>query len=439
MPADRLLHARLGHSAKVSGLSDLEFRVWTTYILAADDFGVMRADAVAFQAAHDGLSKRQAKAIQRAIERLVKVGLVAAFTHQGSRYLFQIDWQDFQRVRYPLRTMHPLPAAAEVSPKTRHLWSVHPGGAKVPALTKSSGPIAVRLPETSGATAPEAPGAQSGPGASPGGFPKSPRKAPERDPEDSGTCAGTLPSHARACQTANGLRPMAIKRVGVRGRENRRPGVAARAAAFVERYRSALYPRHRGVAYAPTRSVEEADADAAERLCSAWDDAVLEQLVERFLTAEGDRFLEGRTRTLSMLLSVAGAGAGRAAPGPASRPVCRSGALDGAPRGVRRGDRAGEVMTTECERCERTPGWEPVVVDGVSRLRRCVCWTAAHAASPSVPREFRDARWATWRRTAANQVALEAARQFLAGNGGRDLFLCGPVGARARRGSRARR
>ena len=86
-------------------------------------------------------------------------------------------------------------------------------------------------------------------------------------------------------------------------------------------------------------------------------------------------------------------------------------------------------MTTGCERCERTPGWEPVVVDGVSRLRRCVCWTAAHAASPSVPREFRDARWATWRRTAANQVALEAARQFLAaGDGGRDLFLCGPVG-----------
>ena len=115
MPADRLLHARLGHSAKVSSLSDLEYRVWTTYVLGANDFGVMRADAVAFQAALDALCARPAKAIKRCIERLVEVGLVAAFVHQGSRYLYQADWQDFQRVRYPLRPVHPLPAEAEVS------------------------------------------------------------------------------------------------------------------------------------------------------------------------------------------------------------------------------------------------------------------------------------------------------------------------------------
>ena len=32
-------------------------------------------------------------------------------------------------------------------------------------------------------------------------------------------------------------------------------------------------------------------------------DAALDRLAKRFLTTEGDRFLEGRTRTLSMLLS----------------------------------------------------------------------------------------------------------------------------------------
>ena len=183
MPADRLLHARLGHSAKVSSLSDLEYRVWTTYVLGADDFGVMRAAAVAFQAAHDALCSRPAKAIERCIERLVEVGLVAAFAHQGSRYLYQADWQDFQRVRYPLRTMQPLPAAAEqVSAKTRHLWSVHPGGVKVPALPKSSRRIPGRFPENSG-------------------------NPPEKVPDDSRTVPGTFPSHARSCETANGLWP----------------------------------------------------------------------------------------------------------------------------------------------------------------------------------------------------------------------------------------
>ncbi len=293
MPADRLLHARLGHSAKVSGLSDLEYRVWTTYVLAADDFGVMRAAAVAFQAAHDGLSGRPAKAVQRCIERLVKVGLVASFTHQGSRYLYQADWQDFQRVRYPLRTMHPLPDVAQVSAKTRRLWSVHPGGVRVPALPKATSETAGIVPEASGTAAAR--------------FPEDFRKTPAAVPEDSLTNPEVVPSHARACQTANGLRLMAngSSEGGGAGEEDPVSGgeVASRAAAFVERYRSEWYPRHRGVAYAPTRPVEASDADAAVRLCAAWDDSELERLVERFLTVEGDRFLSGRTRTVSMLLS----------------------------------------------------------------------------------------------------------------------------------------
>ena len=86
-------------------------------------------------------------------------------------------------------------------------------------------------------------------------------------------------------------------------------------------------------------------------------------------------------------------------------------------------------MSEGCRRCERTPGWESVEVKGVSRLRRCGCWTAAHAAPPSVPREFRDARWGTWRKTVENRHALGEARSFVrAGAEGPDVFLCGPVG-----------
>ena len=42
--------------------------------------------------------------------------------------------------------MHPLPAVATVSAKTRHLWSVHPGGTKVPAVPESSGGTSDGLP-----------------------------------------------------------------------------------------------------------------------------------------------------------------------------------------------------------------------------------------------------------------------------------------------------
>ena len=221
MPADRLLHARLGHSAKVSSLSDLEYRVWTTYVLATDDFGVMRADAVAFQAAHDALSTRPAEEIAKCVERLVMVGLVAAFEHQAARYLYQWDWQDFQRVRFPARTLHPLPDSAEVSARTHHLWSVHPGGARVPTLPKDSGTTSAELRKlfrrTSGEAARDAEGAAASLPHNFGSSAVPPSEPRETGPDDnsgttsevvqnnSRTTSAELPSHARACETANGL------------------------------------------------------------------------------------------------------------------------------------------------------------------------------------------------------------------------------------------
>ncbi len=226
MPADRLLHARLGHSARVSRLSDLAFRVWTTYVLAADDFGVMRADTVAFQAAHDALRERPGEEVAASIDRLVEVGLVAAFEHQGARYLYQWDWQDFQRVRFPARTLHPLPAEAEVSARTHHLWSVHPGGARVPALPQdfgttsaqlqklfrttsgelphSSGSASAALPRSSGGSRAQAPEPRET-GSDP--LPENFGTTSEVVPNNSRTTSAELPSHARAYETANGLWP----------------------------------------------------------------------------------------------------------------------------------------------------------------------------------------------------------------------------------------
>jgi hypothetical protein len=131
MPDDRFIHRRLGHSDKVSALSDFEFRVWTQFILSSDDFGVMRLSATTVQADNDAFAAKGAKMVQRALDRLAIVGLIRTFQHQNRTYCYQHDWQDWQKVRYPSKTIHPCPPAdalAECSRDTQWLFSFYPGG-----------------------------------------------------------------------------------------------------------------------------------------------------------------------------------------------------------------------------------------------------------------------------------------------------------------------
>lgn len=109
MPENRFVHPRLGHSEKVNLLTDLEFRVWVQYLLSADDFGVMRFSAVTIQAANDSLHQKSTKVVQRCLERLVDVGLLVDFEHQGRKFLCQLDWHTWQRFNMPSRTMNPPP------------------------------------------------------------------------------------------------------------------------------------------------------------------------------------------------------------------------------------------------------------------------------------------------------------------------------------------
>jgi hypothetical protein len=125
MPDDRMIHRRAGRSKKVSGLTDFEFRVWVQFQLSADDFGVMLRSAAKLQSDNAAIEKRTARQIDRAIDALVKVGLLDAFEHQGDWYLFQPDWQDYQKVKHARHTVQPFPPArtlAACSSKTRALF-----------------------------------------------------------------------------------------------------------------------------------------------------------------------------------------------------------------------------------------------------------------------------------------------------------------------------
>lgn len=135
MPQDRLFHPRLGHSEKITMLTDFEFRVWNSYILTADDFGVMRASAVTLQSTNDALDAKPARIVMRALERLLVVALVQGFEHQGRSYVFQRDWQHYQKIEWPRNTIEPAPAqdildtlTSEKERTTRDLFGRHPGG-----------------------------------------------------------------------------------------------------------------------------------------------------------------------------------------------------------------------------------------------------------------------------------------------------------------------
>ena len=109
MPADRFLHPRLGHSRKVNALTHLEYRVWTQYQLSADDFGVLLLSPTVIQADNDALDREPRDVIAATLHRIVEVGLTVSFDHQGQPYMCQLDWHDWQKIRYPRETYRPCP------------------------------------------------------------------------------------------------------------------------------------------------------------------------------------------------------------------------------------------------------------------------------------------------------------------------------------------
>lgn len=123
----RLLHKKGIHGERVIALGHLEFRVWVQYVLSADDYGVMRASATVLRADNLRLEREPFKRIVAAMLALEEIGLVQIFEHQGVKFWWQTDWQDFQSVRYPRDTVNPAPSAerlGDATVRTRDLFAL---------------------------------------------------------------------------------------------------------------------------------------------------------------------------------------------------------------------------------------------------------------------------------------------------------------------------
>jgi hypothetical protein len=101
------------------------------YKLASDDFGVMRYSATPLQDMARWLERKPAKTVLRALEAVIGVGLVATFDHQDERYVFQADWQTWQKITHPRQTKQPAPADLALDRNTLWLFSHHPKGGKL--------------------------------------------------------------------------------------------------------------------------------------------------------------------------------------------------------------------------------------------------------------------------------------------------------------------
>lgn len=260
MPDDRLFHLALGHSEKVNRLTDFERGVWFVYKLASDDFGVMRFSATPLQDAALWLEKKPAKAVLRALETLCEVGLIARFTHQGQTYVYQADWQTWQKITYPRPTKQPAPNAAALDINTAWLFAHHPEGGRLPSWQDPS-----LVTEKSG-------------------------KRTGKNRED----FSNSPSLVRGTYT-NTTTTTSTK-------TNTDDEIGERAGRFVNEVYPELYAKYRkGARYVSKPAL---DFQEALQLCRTWDDERLVKIATVFLTTDHE-FAEKGSRTMAQFRSLA--------------------------------------------------------------------------------------------------------------------------------------
>ncbi|HUU90508.1 MAG TPA: hypothetical protein VM238_04780 [Phycisphaerae bacterium] len=157
MPDDRMLHRCQGHSAKLAQCDHLTYRVWTQYLLSADDFGVMPDSAALIRGDNFALEQEPEAAVVAALDFLKQVGLVESFIHQGRKYLCSLAWQNYQHVRFPRVSHYPVPPAEVLRKFSRETAELFERHSERKGLDTTSQPLAnangLRLTANAGAEA----------------------------------------------------------------------------------------------------------------------------------------------------------------------------------------------------------------------------------------------------------------------------------------------
>lgn len=308
MPDDRRIHRRLEKSQTVTNLTDCEYRVWTAYLLGADDFGVLLDHPMALQVRNDGLAGKREVAVRNALRRLVDVRLLQRFEAEGRVYLFQGDWQPWQKVIYPRLTTNPKPPLARCCRHTQWLLQLHPAGGKRGTWQAPAGFAWIANPydlETDHSEKASEKDSQKH-------SEKDSENVSEKDSDaqlyvgvgkdqlgekqDARVCGSDppLPPARVTLVTGSGERPLEVSALPEQA-------LADRAARFLERY-PALYAKHRRGARYLVRPAR--DFTVALDLCRTWDDTRLDQLATIFLTTDHE-FATNGSRTLGQFAALA--------------------------------------------------------------------------------------------------------------------------------------
>lgn len=279
------------------------------YKLAADDFGVLRFSASPLQAAATFLEKRPTKTILAALGRLRDVELVKAFTHQGAEYIFQPDWQTWQKITHPRQTKQPAPPVELCDAHTAWLLTLHPKGGRLKSWQapdtlpkKPAKPGEVR--EDTGSSPEVLP---DNTGSPPGEVRESSRPVGNGewvmgDGCDRGRGGGSPPRLRVSGSAAVADPPKAEPAFVERRAASRTTDLEAlRAGDFVERYAELHVKFRHGAPYVGKMHF---DFQEALQLVKVYDDARLDKLAEVWFRTDHD-FAENGTRTLAKFRSMA--------------------------------------------------------------------------------------------------------------------------------------